>query len=825
MANKKITIDIDANTQPAEESVKNLKQQYRDAVQEAQKLASTPGPELDAAIAKAAELKDTMNDVNEQVAVLTAGSPFEKMANGLGDVGSKLASLDFEGAKESAGRLVQISKSITFGEAIKGVKDLGSTFLQLGKALLTNPLFLIGAAIALLVIGIVKLMDKLGLLKVITKAIGDAFDLLMVPINAIIDGLKALTDMWGWTNNAAIDSAEQQSKAAEKTATAYEEKSNRIISGYDHEIRMLELAGKSTREVELKKVYYINETAKARAKADRLAYQSAKLRGDLDEEELEDLRKKMNASKDAYVQSGYAITETKAKFAKEDKDKRKKDAEDEAKSNDEKNKKIADANKKAREEEKNARKQALADIAAAEKLYSDSKLSDRDKELAASKAHFDRLIALAEKYKQSTANLIAAKVASETEINNKFNEEDKKKQEEKDAEALALRQKAFDNIQKLDQLELKVRQANLDKIQDDESKSYDERKKLSQERELELTDIALTGYNERLEDLQFQLDNKLITQEEYDAESKLAEVEYQNELTNIQKNGSEERTKLDEDEHKKKIANLQSFLKSTSDIFKQFDGLFASALSNTLTGIGSLVELSEKEFENTTEKVAAYTQAIGDILQGFAGAFADSIKAKSEEALTAVNEDTANQMSVLDNQLKNGLISQEQYERQKESIDKAAKAKELEIKKKAFEDDKKVKIAQAAIAGIQGAVAAFAGAMQLGPIAGPIVGGVLAAAVGVLTGINISKIKQTQFNGGGSSAGGGGISAGASSAAATPSFNMFGGANQGNNLSQGQSAQGNQTIVVQNNVEISETEITKKQNTVKKIESGGSISL
>ena len=118
---------------------------------------------------KVARLKDDIADTNEQIKVLTAGSPFEKMANGLGDVGSKLMSLDFEGAKESAGKLITLSKGLTFGDAIKGVKDLGSTFIQLGRALLANPLFLLAAVIIGLVIVIVKIMDKIGLLKVITN--------------------------------------------------------------------------------------------------------------------------------------------------------------------------------------------------------------------------------------------------------------------------------------------------------------------------------------------------------------------------------------------------------------------------------------------------------------------------------------------------------------------------------------------------------------------------------------------------------------------------------------------------------------------------------
>jgi hypothetical protein len=70
-----------------------------------------------------------------------------------------------------------------------------------------------------------------------------------------------------------------------------------------------------------------------------------------------------------------------------------------------------------------------------------------------------------------------------------------------------------------------------------------------------------------------------------------------------------------------------------------------------------------------------------------------------------------------------------------------------------FERQKKFKIAAAWTSGFQGAVSAFAGAMQLGPIAGPIVGGILAAVTLGMTAMNVGKIKATNPGGGGSGGG------------------------------------------------------------------------
>lgn len=80
--------------------------------------------------------------------------------------------------------------------------------------------------------------------------------------------------------------------------------------------------------------------------------------------------------------------------------------------------------------------------------------------------------------------------------------------------------------------------------------------------------------------------------------------------------------------------------------------------------------------------------------------------------------------------------------------------------KNAEKNEKKVKalrIASATIDMLQGAVTAFASSMSLGPIAGPIVGAVNAAAVVAMGIANINKIKSTN-----PSSGGGGASASAS---------------------------------------------------------------
>ena len=103
-----------------------------------------------------------------------------------------------------------------------------------------------------------------------------------------------------------------------------------------------------------------------------------------------------------------------------------------------------------------------------------------------------------------------------------------------------------------------------------------------------------------------------------------------------------------------------------------------------------------------------------------------------------------------------------------QGIMEIAQAKAEEDGEISEEEAKKIKGLQYATASInmlQGAITAFASAMQLGPILGPILGGVNAAAVIAMGTANLMKIKNTDITGS--------VSSGAQ-AAVTPNSNVFG---------------------------------------------------
>lgn len=173
------------------------------------------------------------------------------------------------------------------------------------------------------------------------------------------------------------------------------------------------------------------------------------------------------------------------------------------------------------------------------------------------------------------------------------------------------------------------------------------------------------------------------------------------------------------------------------------------ALDTLQTGITTFLEIQDTEFATSFEKIAAYATAALQVVQGVIQAVTQANQQALQEELTEFERVKNEETDVLTRQLNQGLITREQYDAAIDKLDKDLQKKALAAKKKAFEEDKNLKIAQAIIAGLQGAVSAFAGAMQLGPVAGPIVGGILAAAVAALTGVQVAAIKKQKFDAGG----------------------------------------------------------------------------
>jgi len=217
-------------------------------------IANATDPETMTKLAqRAGELKDQLKDANEQIAVFATGSKFEAVSNSFAGIKGDLAALDFEGASEKAQVFAKNLGSINpkeigkaFGGLTSTISTVGGAFVKLGVTILANPIFLLVAVIVAIVAAILTFLNKIGVLQ-------KAIDILMIPINAVIDGLKALGDWLGLTSYAADENADRMAKANEKVSESSKKRSELLSEGYDQEIAMAKIAGKDTTQLELDK--------------------------------------------------------------------------------------------------------------------------------------------------------------------------------------------------------------------------------------------------------------------------------------------------------------------------------------------------------------------------------------------------------------------------------------------------------------------------------------------------------------------------------------------------------------------------------------------
>jgi hypothetical protein len=370
MAENTIKINVEVDDKP----VKSLKAELRETIDQLQR--TELGTEaFDKLNQKAAELKDKMAEVNEQVAVFATGSKYEQVSNSLGEIGAGLRDLDFDRVTNGAKLFAKTSKSITFKDAIGSLKQMGSAFVSIGKAILTNPLFLIVAVVGAIIGAIIALLDELGILKIIFKAVGDA-------IGWVIQQLKDFLDWIGLTDYAGEESARKQAEAQEKIAASHAEKRVKVVDAYDHEIRMASIAGENTVELERQKQYAIIETSRAQIDALRLQMESLKAAGDLTKEKGEEIRKAITDLKTGIREASQEIQVINATEVADNNAANEKKAAD--------NKAAADKRKAAREQEKADRLAASRAIQDAEtNLIKDAQF----KEYEENRIKYERLIA------------------------------------------------------------------------------------------------------------------------------------------------------------------------------------------------------------------------------------------------------------------------------------------------------------------------------------------------------------------------------------------------------------------------------------------------
>lgn len=491
-----------------------IKKELRDLKGE---IANATDPQALAELTKrAGALKDQLADANEQVNIFASGSKFEQVSNGLGSIKDSIMSLDFAEAGDKAKLLTTALKGINPAEFAAQFKGFGQVILSLGSAvgvamkqfiafgasLLVNPIFLLVAVIVAIVAAIILLLHKMGILKKI-------FDVMMIPINALIQGFKDLTDWLGLTSYAAEENAEKTAAANERVIESSNKRQAAVTSNFDFEIKMAKINGEETINLELDRSRKIQSFSKERLKSAKDAYNAElKLGGDADKEKLKKLKKQIDDERTAIIDQ---VRERKLLVAQDQKDKkaeRDKEAEDEKKDRDKRNKDASDAAKKRADEERKFAENRLAAARSIADLEISLIKNDNEREIATINEKYIRQM----QDLQKNENLTAQEKTKLAELYRLQLEADLKKQEQTviDAEN-AKQQKVLDLIK-----------ANNEARQQAEEEFYEQyRLQVMTEQQREIDAVNSKYFTLIASAEQYGLDTKILKEQQ---EKALAEI-------------------------------------------------------------------------------------------------------------------------------------------------------------------------------------------------------------------------------------------------------------------------------------------------------------
>lgn len=159
-------------------------------------------------------------------------------------------------------------------------------------------------------------------------------------------------------------------------------------------------------------------------------------------------------------------------------------------------------------------------------------------------------------------------------------------------------------------------------------------------------------------------------------------------------------------------------------------------------------EIRQAEFDDKVAKVNEYSNIAVEGANSVVALLSAIQDGENQERTQKINAQYSAEENALRDKLNKGEIDKKEYDKREKALNDAKAKAEYDAKKKAFESEKKLRIASTIISGIMGALQAFTGAMQLGPIAGPIVGGILAGLVVATTAVTVSNISKQKFDGG-----------------------------------------------------------------------------
>lgn len=241
------------------------------------------------------------------------------------------------------------------------------------------------------------------------------------------------------------------------------------------------------------------------------------------------------------------------------------------------------------------------------------------------------------------------------------------------------------------------------------------------------------------------------------------------------------------DEFSASLANLaqdasENFNSLGFDIVNAFANVSAGAselfttLSADVKDLGPNIDSStEKTASNATKLAAAFGAVgaalgeVGAVLQKQTEQRLADLESETELANTELEKQSEDRITAIEAQVEAGVITEEQGNDAKEdsakvlsdglqTIEDARLIKETDLKRKSFQQEKSIRIAQAVAQGAQAALAGYASGLAI-PVIGPAVGVAYAAVAAAITAVQIGIISKQQFPEPGTTSSGGGTSA------------------------------------------------------------------
>lgn len=868
MADNKTNIDILINTAQSAENVRDLRKALKDLVS-AQESVDKSSPDFAKLAEGINETESRIGDLNDSFKTL-AGSGMERLTSSTYLLRDGFNNLDLDKLKIGLSGLKQLPKALAgeftkltavinginfkgLGTAMKGLAETGvgaltKSIIQLGVAILTNPIMLLAAVIIGLIAVVVKFYDKIIPLRLAVESFGAA-------VEVVVQALKDFADWIGITDFAGEKAANNQVENAKKVEEA-------TTRRYDQEIAMAEAAGLSTYQIEKDKLMAIQKSQGLQIVG---IQKLMDINGDADGAYKKRLQELVIVMDDAYKKSLVLdVKHSKEKADKEASDHKEsiKKYEDYLKNRNTLMKKFdadlsklkVDNIKNDQDREETAAKKAYQDAMDAyksDKVFLELKAKDKveaDKKLALIRAESQiklesELARIYTKYREQDLKNEIGFVDASIELRKKL----LKKPGEgrfittKDIEedVALLRQKYVDQLE----LQRTAEEASLAQSGQDEDKKLliaadgtVKRKLLLQQFEEEASVIIKAYRDKDNEDFiaktELQvLKSKKGSNEELEARKQALALKTAIELENselttnqkelIEKKYIDEIKKMEQEYSLSSVSLLQATLSEKQlkqlEAVKQIAAGINSVISEASALMAQQYAQEQAEFDRLQQsKMDSFRSSNAQMEQDIADSQAIQLAnfTGTEEEKNALQTKMAQDKITRDNENK---MAEYEMALEKYNFDTA-------IKKKAFDQNKKMQIASAIISGALAVVNGLA--MQ------PFIPlGIISAATAAITaGISIAKINATQFqdsgsppqkpvlanpaaaglSSGGSSGGGSGGGGGNFSA---PSFYKLGqgGPNGGGGMSQ--------------RVYVLESDITKTQKGIQRVETRATTTL